>query len=269
MAWVKQVLSANNQSPLMPALSTPFFLIFGANSTSALLAPLTLMVAAIGLTFALARRVMTAPASWLTLAMLVTTPAIINYSRFYIFTAAATASGRQQRCTASTAPNAYRAPGGHVFSASRSDAFPLSRTMTISFLPTFVILTLIAIWQAEARFVAIRNAAAAAAIAFVVAAIWLLPHRNYASVGHYLTSFGYGSSSGSFGDSHSLFSYGAWDQGLAHVRRYRLSAAFSPVPVRGASDTRCVGYEDPSRRLAAGRDGLYRAPAVPISATGS
>jgi 4-amino-4-deoxy-L-arabinose transferase-like glycosyltransferase len=211
VAWVKQVLSPSSQSPLMPALSTPFFLIFGANGIGALLTPLALMVVAIGLTFGLARRTIAAPASWLTLAMIVTTPAIINYSRFYIFAAAATAAIAAALYTFHRTQRLQNIWWSCLFGVALG-FLPLSRTMTVSFLPAFVIVTLLAIWQADARVIAFRNAAAAAAVAFVVAATWLLTHRNYASVGHYLTSFGYGASSGSFGRSHSLLSYGAWDQ---------------------------------------------------------
>jgi hypothetical protein len=211
VGWVSQVVAPNNQSPMMPALSTAFFLIFGANGISALLTPLTLMVVAIGLTFGLARRTMTASASWLALAVLVTTPAIINYSRFYIFTAAATAAVAAALYTFHRTQRMQSIWWSCLFGVALG-CLPLSRTMTIAFLPTFVILTLISIWQADARVVAFRNTAVAGVIAFVAAASWLLPHRNYASVGHYLTSFGYGASSGSFGKSHSLLSYGGWDQ---------------------------------------------------------
>jgi 4-amino-4-deoxy-L-arabinose transferase-like glycosyltransferase len=209
--WVKAVLGPSNQSPLTTALSTPFLLVFGANATSALLSPLALTVVAIALTFALARRTLTGHASWLTLALLVTTPAIINYSRFYIFTAAASAAVAAVLYTFHRSQRLQN-PGWSCLFGVAVGILPLSRTMTISFLPTIVILTLIAIWQARARRTALKNGVAAGVVALLVAAIWLLPNRNYASVGHYLTSFGYGTSSTSFGQAHSLFSYGAWDQ---------------------------------------------------------
>ena len=90
ISWIKAVDAPNIQSPLTPAITTPFFLIFGVHGLSALLVPLAFMLGAITLTFALARRIMPKSAAWAATVLAATCPGVINYSRDYIFAAAAT-----------------------------------------------------------------------------------------------------------------------------------------------------------------------------------
>lgn len=210
ISWIKAVDAPSIQSPLTTAITTPFFLIFGVHGLSALLVPLAFMLGAITLTFALASRILPKRAAWLATILAATCPGVINYSRDYIFAAAATVVVILALYCYERSDN-LRSLRWSVLLGFAVGLMPLARTMTVSFIPGFLILGGLVIGFApDHRAIRARNAAVVVMVAVAVAACWLAANHNYSLVWGYLTNFGYGSASTQYGEHHSLFSYTPW-----------------------------------------------------------
>ncbi len=210
LSWFQAVDAPSIQSPLTTAITTPFFLIFGVHGLSALLVPLAFMLGAITLTFALANRILPKRAAWLTTVLAASCPGVINYSRDYIFAAAATIVMILALYCYERSDH-LRAVGWSALFGLAIGLMPLARTMTVSFVPAFLILCALGVACApDHRATRARNAALAFTVAVAVAACWLAANQNYLLVWNYLTNFGYGAASTQYGGHHSLFSYVAW-----------------------------------------------------------
>lgn len=209
VSWIKTVDVPSIQSPLTTALATPLFLIFGARSLTGLLVPLLLMLAAITFVYLLGRRIMSRRATWLATGLMCTAPAIVNYSRDYIFAAAAAAA---TACALYCFHRSDRLKslGWSCALGVALGLMPLARTMTVSYLPAFAVMLLLAIASADARKARSRNALVTVVVAAATSATWLAPNHNYSLVWNYLTSYGYGSASLAYGQRHSVLSYAAW-----------------------------------------------------------
>lgn len=209
IGWVKQVEAPSFQAPLMTALTTPFYLVFGPRPVVGLLAPLLFSLVTILATFGFTRRV-AGPSTALWAAIFTaSTPVIIDYSRDYHFAAPATA------VTMSALYCLARSDG--MASRRWSAAFgvaiglmPLARTMTVAFLPGFAVAAGVMVIAHGERPRRLVNALLAAVLAVCVAALWLGVNGNGQAVWTYLTGYGYGSVSHQYGTSHPLFSYAAW-----------------------------------------------------------
>lgn len=206
LGWIQAVDGPSIFSPITTALATPFLLILGVHDVVMLLVPLVLTLAGTALLFCLARRSLGRPAAWTATILFSTTPAVIVYSRTFLFVAAATT------CMV-----------GALYALLRSDrlqsrrwsiAFgvcvglmPLARTETIGFIPSLVVAAAIAGSFSDNRRRAARNGSIAAICAAATAATWLVPNHNWLGVWNYLTGYGYGRAAANYGQSHSVLSY--------------------------------------------------------------
>ena len=216
ISWIKQVEAPSTQSPLTTLLSTPFYLVFGPKALAGLLSPLVYMLVAIAATYGLARRILPRPAAWIAVVLVASTPLVINYSRDYIFAAAATGVVAVALLCFERSDQLRSFRWSLLFGIAVG-LLPLARTMTVAFLPAFGIVVLLAVTLHPERARRGLNAAIAVVAAVVTAASWLAFNGNGTLVWNYLTQYGYGAASHEYGVQHSLLSYQAW---LATLRSF-------------------------------------------------
>jgi 4-amino-4-deoxy-L-arabinose transferase-like glycosyltransferase len=210
--WVNAVNMPSIQAPLLTAVTSIFFLLFGVHPiwgfvTTAGFATLAILVTAgIGTT-------LRSPQAGLIAALLTACcPVIVNYSRSFQFSAPATF------VTALAVLAMLRSRRfGHIGWAAvfgiALGLMPLARTMTIAFLPGLLLAGLVCL-LGERRHVLRRLAifAASVLLAVVVSASWLA--SNGVLVFHYLFSFGYGRQALEYGQANSKFGPDAWMRSL-------------------------------------------------------
>lgn len=219
LGWYEQIVSPSIQSPLTTALTTPVYLVFGPSPVAALLVPLGFTLVAIAATYGLARRTGgVVVARWATVLM-ASAPVIVNYSRDYHFAAGATAvTTVALYCLARSEGLASR-PWTAAFGVMIG-LLPLARTMTVAFIPGFVVAVAVLLCVGGQRGRKLVNTAIAAVLAVGVAATWLGANGNAQTVWSYLTGYGYGSASSAYGTSHPLYSYAAWQTTLQTLSQY-------------------------------------------------
>jgi 4-amino-4-deoxy-L-arabinose transferase-like glycosyltransferase len=206
LLWTVEVQGA--QAPLVPLFTVPFHVVFGADVESSLFVlPLyfaLLVVAA----YALARRVMSPYWALLAAVVVSSVPEVTDYTRLYHFAVPAAAL-MTAALWALLRSDGLRSRWWAVGSGALVGLMLLSRTMTIAYLPAFALAGAIqVVHDRERRGARAANFGLGAVAAGVVAATWYL--RNYHSVFDYLSSAGYGATSGQYGKSHSPFSLAFW-----------------------------------------------------------
>ena len=223
LGWLIQVFRPGLQSPIVPAVTSLVFLVGGPGLHSALLIPLTAGAAVGVVAYLLSRAIGGRRSVALCVSALVgTCPLLLIFSRDYHFSAPATL-----------------VPLGALWGLSRSDRFrrlpyvlafsialgllPLTRTMTLGFVPGLLAGTLFYIF-ADGNFAArkLRHLAIAGAVSLVVAMSWLLLSMRY--VVPYLTNFGYGARARDYGPASSPFGLSSW----AFTGRLILSQVYLP-----------------------------------------
>ena len=219
ISWIKQVESASPWSPLTTMLSTPFYVVFGPKALAGLLSPLAYMLVAIVATHALARRILPRPAAWIAVVLVASTPLVINYSRDYIFAAAA-AGVVAVALLCFERSDHLRSRLWSVWFGVAVGLLPLARTMAVAFLPAFAIVAVLAVALHPERARRGLNAGIAVVAGVITAASWLAFNGNGTLVWNYLTQYGYGSASHEYGVQHSVLSYQAWLNTLKYFVAY-------------------------------------------------
>lgn len=203
----------NLEAPLVPLLSVPLTAVFGLGVFQGLLL-LPLLAALLTLvTYALARRVVSWPWAILAAFVVATMPAVTDYSREFVFAVPA-ALFLTAGLWALLSSDRLRAARWVWLAGAMAGLLVLARTMTVSFLPALALAALALLFESrdERRRLAI-NLLVGAGIAVFVAGSWYL--RNWRSVYDYLTSIGYGSASGQYGQRAPIFSLHFWTRELA------------------------------------------------------
>ncbi len=166
-------------------------------------------------TYALARRAVTP--RWALLAALTVAclPVVSDYSREFVFAIPA-ALFLTLSIWALLRSDHLQRPGWIWLAGLFVGCLVLSRTMTVSFLPGIAVVALGQLFaSAERRRERVTRLLVGAGIATFVAASWFL--HNWRSVYDYLTSSGYGSSSGAYGQSDSVASWHYWSKELGLI----------------------------------------------------
>ena len=191
VGWAHSVLWPGQHAPLTTAISSIGLLTRWDPVTVAFGVVLLCAVMTLGLTAALAISTKRRAVVVLSLALVMTTPGFIAFSRMYIFAIPAAAV----TMAALYALVRSRALTSLPWSASFGVALgllPLARTMTIAFVP---VLLAVAVAQAAAHLGSRRkqlaNLGVALLMAVAVASFWLVPSAHL--VFGYLTEYGYGS----------------------------------------------------------------------------
>lgn len=221
LGWIHQVEAPSFQAPLTTALTTPMYLLFGPRPLVGLLVPLVFSLITIAGTFGLARRTAGSSGALAAAILVASTPVIIDYSRDYHFASAATALTVVALYCLDRSDGMLTRRWAAAFGVAIG-LMPLARTMTIAFLPGFVVAVALMVVTRGDRLQRLGNALLSAVLAVGVAALWLGVNGNGVAVWNYLTGYGYGPVSSEYGTSHPLFSYGAWLTTAQVLARYLL-----------------------------------------------
>jgi hypothetical protein len=190
-SWLSSVYSPSIQAPLVTAMASILFYFTGINNFIHFLVPLFCAGATIIVTYLIAVRLANQQAGFIAALLISSCPGIVSYSRSYHFAIPATLI---YTCAV------YCLIRSNRFStASWSIAFgiflgllPLARTMTIAFVPGFVVAALCYILaENENKFKRIFMLAASLVLGIILPATWYIPNGRL--VWNYLTGYGYGS----------------------------------------------------------------------------
>ena len=201
------VMGPSIWAPLMTSLTAPVFLVTGTGVLPGLLVPLlfggVMVLAAYGLGHAVGGRA----TGWVALAITAGAPVVIGYSRSYNF---AIASGATVAVMlwAIVRSRTFDRLGWSAAAGAAIGLVALSRTLTLAFLPVLVLIGLVALAAGPDRRRRAVNLLVAAGTSLVVAGPWY--YRNGEGVLDYLTSYGYGKSSTSYGRDQSVLSPESW-----------------------------------------------------------
>lgn len=204
--------------PLLPLTSVPVFALLGESVTNGFVSQLVFFVLLIASSYALGRRLSSSRSAGVLLALLVAaTPTVIDFTRSYEFPV--TAAAILTACTyALLASEALTRRGWALLWGVLLGLLPLSRTMTMAFVPAQLIAAgwLIASRPGEHR-ARLINAAIALAAAAVTAGAWFV--KSWHAQLSYLTNFGYGSESAHFSTAGSKLSIAYWTRELVSTVR--------------------------------------------------
>ena len=205
--WWNSVLTPSVQAPLMPAATTPAFLVAGPDPIVGMAVPLAFGLVAVGATFLLGRRVGGPRVGWLAGLLTLGAPILLSYSRSYNFAIAATAMLALTLLALARSDNLE-----HRGWAAATGVFlgltALARTMALAFVPAILLAMVVAVVAGPERRRRAANAAIAVVAGLAVAFPWY--RVNGSRVYDYLTSFGYGSRAGEYGSAEPFFSGAAW-----------------------------------------------------------
>jgi hypothetical protein len=164
-------------------------------------------LAVVLMTYAVAKRLGGQTAAYASALVVASTPALLDYIHEYsfavpaaaAFTAAVWAAVRSQNMSA----NRWACVWGVALGA-----MPILRTMTVAFIPSFIMLAVLQVAISPKRLRSLAGMAFGLLTAGVVAGPWYLAQGG--AVFQYLTSFGYGAQSAQFGAERSLTSFTSW-----------------------------------------------------------
>lgn len=193
--WVAAVFWPGIQSPLTPAATSLAFVVTGPRLFLGLVLVLLAGAATLLVTAALAARVGRPHVAWLSVVLVAGSPSLIMMSRQYIFAVPATLVAVATLYALVRSDGLARLPWVLVAGLGLG-LLPLTRTMTLAYVPGFVLAAIIPALVAQGRARRLLHGVAGLVVAFAVATPWLYRSRDL--VFGYLTSFGYGSQSTSY-----------------------------------------------------------------------
>ena len=208
------VMGPSIWAPLMTATTAPVFAVTGTGVLPGLLVPLLFGGVMVLAAYGLGHEIGGTRVGWTTFALTAGAPVVIAYSRSYNFAIASGAAGAVM-LWAIARSRTFDRLGWSVAAGAAVGLLALSRTLTLAFLPALVLVGLAALAIGPDRGRRAVNLLLAAAVSLVVAGPWY--YRNGEGVFDYLTSFGYGRGSTSYGEGQSLLS----------LESYRLTAVYT------------------------------------------
>jgi hypothetical protein len=196
------------QPPLVPLLSSLTYVLFGRPSVMAafgveLLAYIAIML----LTYGIARDLAGKAGAVAAAIAVAAAPIMLDYAHVYLFAlpAAAFSTAAVWAALRSHQMSSFR---WSVVWGGALGAMLVSRTMTIAFVPAFILLALIHVAVSRDRLRSTGGLACGTVAAAAVAGPWWI--MSGSSAWAYLTSFGYGVQSPGYGASRTLLSWSSW-----------------------------------------------------------
>ncbi|MGZ4413431.1 MAG: ArnT family glycosyltransferase [Gaiellaceae bacterium] len=210
----RTVVSQPVEAPFVPFATVAVYLIAGVGVfTSLLILPVFFALLVVA-TYLLARELVQPWWAVLAATVAASIPAVTDYTRLYHFAMPAALWVTVALWALIRSDGFDRRRYSLAFGAALG-LMVLTRTMTLSYLPGFAIAALVQVLQGHRTTQRALNAALATAAALVVAATWY--GRNVRNVWDYLSSAGYGSTSGLYGRSQSPTSLSYWTRELSLI----------------------------------------------------
>lgn len=202
--WLKSVLSPGIQAPITPALASLLFWISTPSILVGFVVPLLAGVLCVISTYWLARCLMRAQSALLASALVASCPVLVIYTRSFHFAIPATALFTLALVCMLRSRNFSRPLWASLFGICMG-LLPLTRTMTIAFLPGLVMGAVVhTLSQRRDLWPRLGVLTWSLMLASVVAGTWLLGSAS--QVFGYLFNFGYGRQSVEYGLKQSIFS---------------------------------------------------------------
>ena len=202
--WLKSVLSPGIQAPITPALASLLFWISTPSILVGFVVPLLAGVLCVISTYWLARCLMRAQSALLASALVASCPVLVIYTRSFHFAIPATALFTLALVCILRSRNFSRPLWASLFGICMG-LLPLTRTMTIAFLPGLVMGAVVhTLSQRRDLWPRLGVLTWSLMLASVVAGTWLLGSAS--QVFGYLFNFGYGRQSVEYGLKQSIFS---------------------------------------------------------------
>jgi 4-amino-4-deoxy-L-arabinose transferase-like glycosyltransferase len=224
--FAKTVGGRGTFGPLLPFVTSLAYPIVGRDIFGSLLVLPLFFAGLVGATFGLARRLVSD--SWAVVAALAVAamPAVTDYTRLFHFALPATAC-MTAALWALVRSDGLRRPRWAAAFGLFVALTLLSRTMTVSYMPGFVLAagTQFVVEAPELR-VRMRNLAIAAGTFGLVAGPWYI--RNARSIYDLVLGSGYGEGATPFGHHYPVASWGYWTKVL------RLDLSYLGLPLAGA-----------------------------------
>jgi hypothetical protein len=202
-------------APLLPLTAVPLFAVFGHDLTNAFLAETPYLILLAIAAYGIARRLSSRTVGLVVAATVLTAPGVTDFARTFQFALPSTALLTAATGALLASDGLLRRDWSIAWGALAGLA-ALSRTMMLAFLPGQA---LAAAWvigfRPERRNERAANLGLGAAAALIVMLPWYA--FSWRPVLGYLTGFGYGGESTSFGPSRSPLSLGYWGQEAAEA----------------------------------------------------
>jgi 4-amino-4-deoxy-L-arabinose transferase-like glycosyltransferase len=208
LGWLGAIFAPNQQAPLTTEIASLLFLLTGPHIIAGFFVPLTAGAICIWLVYMMGATLGSRTVGLCACLVLAACPVMSFYSRSFHFgmLAALTTTGA---LLAMVRSNRFERPWPVALFGVCLGLMPLSRGMTIAFIPGVIVAALVFILAEPVRLGHRFKAFALSLIlAALVSASWLIPSAG--PVFSYLFSFGYGARAAEFGAQQSKFGPDAW-----------------------------------------------------------
>jgi len=206
--WIAAIEMPSIQAPLTMALTSLLYLVAGPHVILGFAVPLAAGATCIVVAYALGRAVGSHRVALVAAVLTASCPVIVNYSRSYQFSMLATLV-TTLALVAILRSRRFRSIGWTLAFGVCLGLMPLTRTMTLAFIPGLVAAAFVTVVVDPAnRLRRILMLGGALVVAVLVAATWLGP--NGLLVAHYLLNFGYGAHALEYGRQSSKLGFDAW-----------------------------------------------------------
>ena len=206
-AWWSAFNATGPHSPLTSAVTSFFFVVFGASTHVALMVTVLFGALVVYLSYRCGTLLGNAWGGALCAIVVATLPSLSGFSRTFIFAAPAAAVMMTSFYALIRSSNLTKLPFVLLFGISIG-LLPLTRTMTISFIPGLLVAAVVKIWRSDTRRIGMRNLLLGIIFASFIAWTWL--GSSYKLVYDYLTDFGYGKNSVSYGENRQIWNPHSW-----------------------------------------------------------
>jgi 4-amino-4-deoxy-L-arabinose transferase-like glycosyltransferase len=199
--------------PLLPLTSVPLYVNLGESVVNGIATQLIFFAVLVLASYGIGARLTSGTGGALVALVVATAPAVVDFTRTYQFpvTAAATFAASTYALLAS---DGLSRRGWSIAWGVLLGLTALARTMMIAFVPVQLV---VALGRPGARRLRVENLAIGVTAGVLTASMWFA--TSWGSVVDYLTNFGYGDRSVSFGTSKSRLSVGYWTQEIVETVR--------------------------------------------------
>ncbi len=201
--WLAAVDMPSAQAPLTMALASLLFWLAGPHIILGFAVPLAAGAGCVAAAYALGATLGSAPAGLLAALLTASCPVIVLYSRSYLFAVPA-AFFAIMALLAMLRSHNFRSIYGSLGFGVCLGLLPLTRTMTLAFIPGLLLAALISVFaDSNDRIARLLKLCLSLFLGFLIALPWFW--RNGVLVAQYLFNYGYGSHAAEYGAQPSMF----------------------------------------------------------------
>jgi 4-amino-4-deoxy-L-arabinose transferase-like glycosyltransferase len=206
--WLRAVFWPSPYAPVVPAITSLVMSAFGTDPRTGMMVPLFSAVVCAVATYGLALRLTRSHlAALLAVALFLSCQSLITYSRDFHYSVPA-AAAMTSAIWFGTLSNGFRRLGWSIAFGVMMGLLPLSRSMTLAFVPGIFLGFGIAVLAGGLSWRQILNGLVAVIVCVVLVCLWLVP--SWQLLTEYLITYGYGDRAGEYGPKSSFLSVDSW-----------------------------------------------------------